>query len=349
MFDGNQTKKALITGVTGQDGSYLAELLISKGYFVYGLNRRKSLAAMDHLDNIRYSNQFEILEGDLIEQSRLSDLIRKIQPDEIYNLAAQSFVPYSWSNPIYSCDVNSLGVVRLLEALRIFSPRSKFYQASSSEIFGKVQEMPQNEKTYHYPRSPYGCSKSFGFNITRNYRESYGLFCCNGILFNHESERRGLQFVTRKITRTVAEIKLNKTEKLVLGNLDAKRDWGYAPDYVRAMWMMLQHDKPDDYIISSGKEHSVREFTEMAFKKADIEIRWEGEGVHEIGLDNNTNKVLVEVSERFYRPAEVDILRGDASKAREVLGWKPEISFDKMIEIMVNHDLNYLQKNNELE
>ena len=337
-------KSALITGVTGQDGSYLAELLLKKRYKVYGLNRRKALAGLDNLKNILHNKNFEIVEGDLAEESRLNDIIRKIKPNEIYNLAAQSFVPYSWMNPIYTCNVNALGVLRLLEAIRVYSPDSKFCQASSSEMFGKVKKMPQDEMMYHYPRSPYGCSKSFGFNITRCYRESYGLFTCNSIGFNHESERRGLQFVTRKITRTVAEIKLGLTDKLILGNLNAKRDWGYAPDYVRAMWTMLQHDKPDDYVIASGKEHTVREFVELTFKEVGIDIRWEGKELNEKGIDSNTGKVLVEVSEKFFRPAEVDILRGDASKARKVLGWRPEVSFKEMIRRMVEHDINVLNK-----
>lgn len=336
-------KSALITGVTGQDGSYLAELLIEKGYKVYGLNRRKALAGLDNLKSIVTNKDFEIIEADLAEESRINELIREIKPDEVYNLAAQSFVPYSWTNPIYTCNVNALGVLRLLEAIRVYSPESKFCQASSSEMFGEVKTTPQDELMYHYPRSPYGCSKSFGFNTTRCYRESFGLFTCNSIGFNHESERRGVHFVTRKITRTVAEIKLGLTDKLILGNLDARRDWGYAPDYVKAMWMMLQHDEPGDYVIASGEEHSVREFTELAFREVDLNIQWEGGGLGEKGIAKNTGKVLVEVSDEFYRPAEVDILKGDASKAREKLGWKPLISFKEMIQRMVAHDLKQLK------
>lgn len=333
-------KTALITGVTGQDGSYLAELLLKNGYKVYGLNRRKALSGMKNIEHIL--DKIEIVEGELSEENRLNKIIRDIQPDEIYNLAAQSFVPYSWTNPLYTCNVNALGVLMILEAIRIYSPNTKFYQASSSEIFGKVIEIPQNEMTYHYPRSPYGCSKSFSFNITRNYRESYGMFAVNGVLFNHESERRGLQFVTRKITNSIAKIYLGLQDKLVLGNLDAKRDWGYAPDYVKAMWMMLQYDKPDDYVIATGEEHSVREFTELAFKEIGIKLHWEGEGINEKGIDED-GKVRVEVSEKFFRPAEVDVLRGDASKAKEVLGWKPEILFEEMIGKMVRHDINLLK------
>lgn len=334
-------KTALITGVTGQDGSYLAELLLQKGYRVCGLNRRKALSGLDNLGAVLHHENFEIVEGDLLEENRLNALIKEIQPDEVYNLAAQSFVPYSWTTPIYTCDVNALGVVRMLEAVRLYSPDTKFYQASSSEIFGKIQEMPQREKTYHYPRSPYGCSKSFGFNITRNYRESYGLFACNGILFNHESERRGLQFVTRKITHTVAKIVCGISDTLVLGNLNAKRDWGYAPDYVKAVWMIMQHSIPDDYVVATGKEHTIREFAELACKVAGIDITWEGEGLSEKGMAGN--RVLIKVSKGFYRPAEVDILRGDASKVRKVLGWKPETSFTEMIKKMVEHDITLIK------
>ena len=330
-------KTALITGVTGQDGSYLTEFLLEKQYTVYGLERRKALSGVDNLSNVLRNKNFEIVEGDLLEENRLNALIRDIQPDEIYNLGAQSFVPYSWTNPIYTCNVNALGVVRMLEAIRLYSPHSRFYQASSSEMFGKIQDMPQHEMTYHYPRSPYGCSKSFGFNITRNYRESYGLFACNGILFNHESERRGLEFVTRKISHNVAEIKCGKSEKLILGNLDAKRDWGYAPDYIRAMWMMIQYDHPDDYIVATGEEHSVREFVELAFKVVGIDIKWKGEGLSEKGTDGK--RILVEVSKEYYRPAEVDILRGDASKIKEILGWKPGTTFEEMVKKMVKSDL----------
>lgn len=334
-------RTALITGVTGQDGSYLAEFLLKKGYKVYGLNRRKALAGMDNLKKILYEKNFEIVEGDLLEESRLNMIIKDLQPDEVYNLAAQSFVPYSWTNPIYSCDVTSLGVVRILEAIRIYSPNSKFYQASSSEIFGKVQNVPQDEMTYHYPRSPYGCAKSFGFNIARNYRESYNMFICNGILFNHESERRGLQFVTRKITCTLAEIKLGISEKLTLGNLDSKRDWGYAPDYVKSMWMMLQHNQPDDYVIATGKEHSVQEFVEEAFKVIGIDVTWDGEGLNKKSIAEG--KVLVDVSKKFYRLAEVDYLKGDYSKAKETLGWEPEVTFEDMIKRMVEHDIGILK------
>jgi GDPmannose 4,6-dehydratase len=340
----NIMKTTLITGITGQDGSYLTELLLEKGYKVYGIDRRIAIAGLDNLHNILHDDNLVILDADMLEESRLNEIIREIQPDEIYNLAAQSFVPGSWTNPIFTCNVNALGVLRLLEAIRIYSPKSKFYQASSSEIFGKVMKIPQDENTYHYPRSPYGCSKSFGFNITRNYRESYGVFACNGILFNHESERRGMQFVTRKITRTVAEIRMGLSKNLTIGNLDAKRDWGYAPDYVEAMWLMLQHKNPDDYIIASGEDHSVREFVDHAFKNIDIDIRWEGAGLNEKGFNKKNGDLLVKVSKKFFRPAEVDLLKGDASKARNILRWKPKVSFEEMIARMVNFDISELKK-----
>jgi GDPmannose 4,6-dehydratase len=335
-------KTALITGVTGQDGSYLAEFLLEKNYKVYGLNRRKALAGLDHISSLLNNKDFEIVEGDLLEESRLDQLVRDLKPDEIYNLASQSFVPYSWTNPTYTCNVNALGVVRLLEAIRIYSPDSRFYQASSSEIYGRVQETPQRETTYHYPRSPYGCSKSFGFYIVKNYRESYNLFATNGILFNHESERRGLQFVTRKITHSVAKIKLGLIESFALGNLDAKRDWGYSPDYVKAMWMIMQHNLPDDFVIATGESHSIREFVEEAFKCVDIDILWEGEGLDEVGSSDGRN--LVNVSEKFYRPAEVEMLKGDPSKAKKILGWTPETNLKEMIKKMMDYDLSVLEK-----
>jgi GDPmannose 4,6-dehydratase len=325
------SKIALITGVTGQDGSYLAELVLLKGYRVIGMYRRKAKMENSNLNGILRHKNFELVSGDLLEESRLDIIMRKYQPDEVYNLGSQSqsFVPESWVSPIYTCEVTAMGVLRMLETLRNYSPESKFYQASSSEIFGKVRdrEIPQNEETYHHPRSLYGVAKSFGFNITRNYRESYNLFACNGILFNHESERRGLQFVTRKITRTVAEIKLGITKELRLGNLDAKRDWGYAPDYVRAMWLMLQHDKPDDYVVATGEAHSVKECCRIAFDY--VNLNWEN---------------YVKVDKKFYRPAEVDILKGDPSKARNVLKWEPKVSFKEMIEKMVKFDLAKLRK-----
>jgi GDPmannose 4,6-dehydratase len=321
------SKTALITGITGQDGSYLAELLLSKGYEVIGINRRKAKMENSNIAGIIHHKNFELVSGDLLEENLLNIIFREYQPDEVYNLAAQSFVPESWRTPIYTCEVTAMGVLRLLEAIRNYSPESKFYQASSSEIFGKVREMPQNEETCHYPRSPYAVAKSFGFNITRNYRESYNLFACNGILFNHESERRGLQFVTRKITRTVAEIKLGMSNELKLGNLDAKRDWGYAPDYVRAMWLMLQQSKPDDYVVATGENHSVKECCQIAFEG--VGLNW---------------KDYVKVDKKFFRPAETDTLKGDPSKARRVLKWKPQVTFKEMIERMVKFDLKELKE-----
>lgn len=335
-------KKVILTGVSGQDSSFLAELLLSKGYEIYGLDRRKADASRPNIKHLLDEENFKIVNGDMLEESRLISLIKTIRPDEVYHLASQSFVKASWDVPIYTCDVNAMGTIRLLEAVRIGYPAAKFCHASSSEIFGLAQEFPQNEMTYHYPRSPYACSKSFAHNITRNYRESYNLFCCNIVSFNHESERRGLEFVTRKITHAAAKIKLGLQEKLVLGNLNAKRDWGYSPDFVEAMYMMLQQDKPDDYVIATGQSHSVREFVELAFNEVDIGIRWKGDGVNETGVHNN--KTIVEVSQEFYRPAEVEILRGDASKARKRLGWKPKTSFEDMIKIMVRHDMEVLKK-----
>ncbi len=332
-------KTALITGITGQDGSYLTELLLKKGYMVYGIDRRKADASRSNIKHLLDNENFKVLDGDLLEESRLNSIIKMIRPDELYHLAAQSFVKASWDVPLYTCNVNALGTLRLLEAIRIFSPATRFYNASSSEIFGLVQDTPQNEMTYQYPRSPYGCSKSFTHNIVRNYRESYNLFCCNGICFNHESERRGFEFVTRKITFTVANIIHGFSDRLVLGNLDVKRDWGHAKDYVEAMWMMLQHSVPDDYVVSSGKCHSVREFVEIAFQKVGIDIEWQGRGIGEKGIDAKSGDVLVEISDEFYRPAEVEILLGDNSKIRKTLGWSPKISFDEMINRMVAHDL----------
>ena len=337
-------KRAFVTGITGQDGSYLAELLLSKGYEVHGLIRKASLFNTNRIDHL-YENPHKknrrlfLYYGDLSESSVIDKLIREIQPDEVYNLGAQSHVKVSFEMPEYTTNVVALGTLRILEAIRNYFPKAKFYQASSSEMFGKVQAMPQQETTPFYPRSPYGCAKTFAFYITRNYRESYGLFACNGILFNHESPRRGRTFVTRKITRAVARIKLGKQKKLYLGNLEAKRDWGFAGDYVEAMWLMLQHSKPDDYVIATGETHSVREFVEAAFREIGIEIVWRGKGLEEKGLDSKTEKVLIEVDPRYFRPAEVDVLIGDSSKARKVLGWKPRVSFKELVSMMVKADL----------
>ena len=333
-------KTAIVTGVTGQDGSYLSELLLGKGYRVFGLDRRKADASKSNISHLLDRDGFTVLNADLLEGSRLMSIVKLICPDEVYHLASQSFVQTSWDVPIYTCDVNALGTVRLLEAIRIFSPGSRFYNASSSEIFGKVNGgSSQHELTYHYPRSPYGCSKSFAHNITRNYRESYSMFCCNGICFNHESERRGLEFVTRKITNTIANIVHGNVDKVVLGNLDVMRDWGYAGDYVEAMYMMLQHSVPDDYVVSSNESHSVREFVEVAFEIVGIDIEWQGKGLGEKGVDRRSGKVLVEISNEFFRPADVEMLYGDSSKIRKVLGWMPKVSFRQLVERMVTHDL----------
>ncbi len=324
-----QRKRALITGITGQDGSYLAEFLLKKGYEVFGLTRRTSTMNFERIKGI--VDKIELIQGDLIDQGSLDEAIKEVQPDEVYNLAAQSFVPTSWNQPVLTGEVTALGVTRVLEAIRKVKPDTKFYQASSSEMFGKVREVPQNEKTPFYPRSPYGVSKVYGHWITVNYRESYNLFAVSGILFNHESPRRGLEFVTRKISYGVARIKLGLAKKLVLGNLDAKRDWGYAPDYVEAMWLMLQQDKPDDYVISTGETHSVREFVQLAFEVVGIK-NWQS---------------YVQQDPKFMRPAEVEILVGDSSKARTELKWKPRTSFSQLVEIMVKADLQRLQQEKE--
>lgn len=327
-------KSAFITGISGQDGYYLTNLLLDKEYEVYGLDRRKSQMTPP-INN----KHFTLIEGDLVEDSVITKTIKEIQPDEVYNMAAQSFVSYSWINPIYTANVNMLGVMRILEAIRNYSPKSKFLQASSSEMFGGDTNILQNEKTYHYPKSPYGCTKSFGYNITRNYRESYNLFTTNSIAFNHESERRGLEFVTRKITNTIARIILGKTDKLVLGNLNAKRDWGYAPDYVNGMWMILQHHSPDDFILSTGETHTIKEFVDLAFGCFDIQLNWKGKGVNTTGKYNG--KVIVEVSDKYYRPAEVNYLMGDNTKIKQLLNWEPTITLKQMIQKMVEYDMEY--------
>ena len=321
------TKRALITGITGQDGSYLTELLLEKGYEVFGIIRRSSSFNTERIDHLYQdphepNTRLRMFYGDLNDSSSLNTILRKTEPDEIYNLGAQSHVRVSFDVPEYTGEVTGLGAVRLLEAIRETGIRPKFYQASSSELFGKVREVPQTETTPFYPRSPYGCAKAFAYHITVNYRESYGLFACNGILFNHESERRGETFVSRKITRAATRIKLGLQEKLYLGNLDARRDWGYAKDYVEAMWLMLQADEPDDYVIATGETHSVREFLDETFGHLDLD--W---------------KRHVEEDPRYLRPAEVDLLLGDASKARRVLGWEPKVNFKELVRIMVDHDL----------
>ena len=335
-------KKALITGITGQDGSYLADLLLEKGYDVYGMVRRNSTENFERIEHIRDSVKF--VSGDLLDQMSLMTLIRDIQPDEVYNLAAQSFVPTSWSQPVFTGEATAIGVTRMLEAIRYEKPDAKFYQASSSEMFGKVVEMPQSEKTPFYPRSPYGVAKVYGHFITVNYRESYGIFAVSGILFNHESPRRGKEFVTRKITDGVARIKFGLLDTLELGNLDAKRDWGFAGDYVRMMWLMLQQDEAEDYVIGTGEAHSVREFVDLALKYAGFDIRWEGEGLNEHCIDKNSGKTIVRVSKEFFRPAEVNHLLADPKKAREKLGWQPRVSFANLVQMMVDADIKRYEK-----
>ncbi len=315
-------KKALITGITGQDGSYLAELLLSKGYKVYGLTRRTSTINYERIKDIE--EKVTLIQGDLLDQSSLSSAIIESEPDEVYNLAAQSFVKTSWNQPVLTGEFTALGVTRLLEAIRSVDPKIKFYQASSSEMFGKVTEVPQKETTRFHPRSPYGVAKVYGHYITVNYRESFNIFACSGICFNHESPRRGLEFVTRKITHAVARISLGKQKKLELGDLSPKRDWGFAGDYVEAMWLMLQQPEADDYVIASGENHSIREFTELAFKFVGI---------------NNWEKYVIADKPEHMRPAEVDYLIGDASKARKVLGWQPKTTFQELVEMMVKADL----------
>ena len=338
-------KKALITGITGQDGAYLAKLLLKKGYEVHGIKRRSSLFNTARVDDIykdlHHASRFKMHFGDLSDASNLSALIKKIQPDEIYNLGAQSHVKVSFEIPEYTANVTGLGVLRMLEAIRMagLEKKTKFYQASSSEMFGKVQETPQKETTPFYPRSPYGVAKLFGYWITRNYRESYGMFASNGILFNHESPLRGETFVTRKITRAAARIKFGLEKTLYLGNLDAKRDWGDARDYVEAMWLILQQRKPDDFIIACGKQYSVRQFVVWAFAIAGIKIIWKGKGTKEVGINKKTGDVVVRVDQSYYRPAEVDTLLGDPNKAKKVLKWKSKISVRQMLEDMMKHDL----------
>ena len=330
-------KKALITGITGQDGSYLAELLLEQGYEVYGVMRRKSVVDYGNVSHIKEKIKF--IYADMTDIVSLINAVRTSQPDEVYNLAAQSFVATSWEQPIATADIDAIGVANILEAIRNVKPDARFYQASTSEMFGLVQETPQSEKTPFYPRSPYGVAKLYGHWITKNYRESYNMFACSGILFNHESERRGKEFVTRKITDAAAKIKAGKQDCLELGNLDAKRDWGHSKDYVRAMWLMLQQDMPDDYVIASGETHPVREFVDKAFKIAGIDLEWHGKEVDEYAVCKKTGKTVVKVNPNFFRPAEVELLLGIPQKAEYALGWKREISFDELVERMLENDL----------
>jgi GDPmannose 4,6-dehydratase len=337
-------KKALITGIRGQDGAYLAKLLLQKGYKVYGADRRSGDSGNWRLKELGIEQEVEIVYMDLLELTNIRHVISKIMPDEVYNLAAQSFVGVSFEQPILTADIDAIGVLRLLEALRDIKPDAKFYQASTSEMFGKVREMPQTETTPFYPRSPYAVSKVYAHYISVNYREAYNMFTACGILFNHESELRGLEFVTRKTTQAVAQIKYGLTDKLVLGNLDSKRDWGYAPEYVYGMYLMLQQDKPDDYVLATGHTHTIREFVEKAFEIAGFNIEWSGEGINSKGIDKRTGKVLVEVSKDFYRPSEVDILIGNPKKAKEKLNWQAKTTFEELVRIMTESDLKRIEK-----
>lgn len=332
-------KKALITGITGQDGSYLAEMLLKKGYEVHGIRRASSVFNTERIEHILNHQNFYLHYGDLIDSSNLNRLLEKIKPDEIYNLGAQSHVHLSFQMPEYTAETDGLGTLRLLDAIKNSGIKPKFYQASTSELFGKAQEIPQKETTPFYPRSPYGVAKLFSYWTVINYREAYNIFACNGILFNHESPRRGKIFVTKKITQGVANIKNKKQDKIFLGNLDAKRDWGYAPDFVEAMWLMLQQKEPDDYVIATGETHSIREFCEEAFKVAGYELKWQGKGLDEKGVDKKTGKILIEIDEKYFRPTEVDLLIGDNSKAIKKLNWKPKINFKELVKIMVEYDL----------
>ncbi|MFA7218744.1 MAG: GDP-mannose 4,6-dehydratase [Dehalococcoidales bacterium] len=350
------SRKALITGITGQDGSYLAEFLLEKGYEVHGIIRRSSsfnTARIEHLyldEWIRDMHQKRLLTlhyGDMTDSSSLIRILQTVKPDEIYNLAAQSHVKVSFDVPEFTAETDAVGTLRLLEAVRILDmeKKTRIYQASTSELYGLVQETPQKETTPFYPRSPYGVAKLYGFWITKNYRESYGMFAVNGILFNHESERRGETFVTRKITLAAARIKQGFQDKLYLGNLDSLRDWGYAEDYVECMWLMLQHHTPEDFVIATGENHSVREFCTLAFKEVGINLRWEGKGIKEKGIDQETGKVLVEVDPKYFRPAEVALLLGDPTKAKSVLGWNPtKTSFPELVKKMVMHDMCFVRK-----
>ncbi len=340
-------KRALITGLTGQDGSYLAEILLEKGYEVHGIIRRSSSFNTQRIDHIinaeKYKDQFKFHHGDLTDTSNLNRLLEIIEPDEIYNLGAQSHVQVSFAIPDYTAQVDALGTLRFLEAIRETRIDTKFYQASTSELFGKVQEIPQKESTPFYPRSPYAVAKLYGYWIIVNYREAYGIFACNGILFNHESPRRGETFVTRKITQAAARIKNGSKEVLLLGNLNAKRDWGYAPEFCLGMWQMLQQNKPDDFVLATGEQHTVREFAELSFAELGINVNWEGENEKEIGINSQTGDTIVKIDPKYYRPTEVDTLLGDASKAKNILGWEVKTSFNDLVKIMVRADYEKLK------
>lgn len=341
-----EMKKALITGIRGQDGAYLAKFLLGKGYDVYGADRRSGDSGFWRLKELGIEKEVKVIYMDLLELTNIMRVIEKIKPDEIYNLAAQSFVYASFEQPILTADIDALGVLRLLESIRTIKPDAKFYQASSSEIFGNIKSDFQNEETPTNPRSPYGVSKVFGHLITINYRESYSMFACSGILFNHESPLRGLEFVTRKITNGIARLKYGLQDKIVLGNLDSKRDWGYAPEYVEAMWLMLQQKAPDSYVIATGEMHSIREFVESACKYAGIDIAWKGRGIEEKGIDSKTGKLIVEVSPEFFRPADVNTLKGDFSNAKKKLGWQPKTKFKELAMIMMEADIKRVARFN---
>jgi len=348
-------KTALITGITGQDGAYLAELLLSKGYIVHGVKRRSSMFNTDRVDHL-YQDQHEknvnffLHYGDLTDSTNLIRLVQETAPDEIYNLAAQSHVMVSFETPEYTANADAIGTLRLLEAIRILklTEKTKFYQASTSELYGLVQEVPQKETTPFYPRSPYGVAKLYAYWIAKNYREAYNMYTCNGILFNHESPLRGETFVTRKITRAAAKISLGMQDKLFLGNLDAQRDWGHARDYVKGMWMMMQHHTPDDYVLATGETHSIRRFAELAFSHVGIQLRWDGVGVNEKGINAANGAVLIEVDPRYFRPTEVELLVGDATKARETFGWQHEIGFEALVEEMMRADVELFRKEKHL-
>ena len=335
-------KHALITGVTGQDGSYLAELLLEKGYKVYGIMRRKS--RMDYGNVVHIKNRIQFIYADMTDMVSLVNAVEISQPDEVYNLAAQSFVGTSWEQPVATAQIDALGVTNMLEAIRIVKPKAHFYQAATSEMFGKVQEVPQTEQTPFYPRSPYGVAKLYGYWITKNYRESYRMFACSGILFNHESERRGREFVTRKITYAAACIRQGVQDCVELGNLDAKRDWGHAKDYVHAMWLLLQNESPKDYVIAANETRTVREFAETAFRYTGITLTWEGEGIQEVGRNQEDGRILVKVNPQFFRQAEVELLWGNPAKAEKELGWKREISFEELVQRMVKSDMALVKK-----
>jgi len=337
-------KKAFITGISGQDGSYLAEFLLNKGYEVHGTIRRASVFNTERIDHIL--PQIKTYHGDLTDSSNLNRLLEKIAPDEIYNLGAQSHVKVSFEVPEYTAEVDAVGTLRLLDAIREVKIKTRFYQASTSEMFGGFPEtVPQNESTQFKPRSPYSAAKLYAHWVSINYREAYNLFICCGILFNHESPRRGKTFVTKKISRAVARIARGIQDKLLLGNLDAKRDWGYAPDYVEAMWLMLQQQKPDDFVVATGESHSVREFCEVAFKEVGVNLIWEGKGTDEKGVDPRSGRILVEVAEQYFRPTETEYLQGDFSKARKILGWEPKVRFEELVKIMVKDDITFLETN----